>query len=452
MDNHKLWEVVLGELEVSLTKANFTTWFKDTFVSDITKEGEAIISAPSVFVREWLKNKYSEEILAILKKHLPSVKKISFKIGQQALSKTLGRPAKTVTVGSSGLVADAEQTVKTSSLNQKYVFDAFVVGGSNKLAHAAAMAVGQNPGKTYNPLFLYGGAGLGKTHLMQATGNEILKHFPKKKVLYVSCENFCNEFIMAIRSGKINSFKKTYRGTDVLLIDDVQFLAGKESTQEEFFHTFNYLYQLNKQVVLTSDRPPKAIATLEDRLKSRFEWGMIADIALPDFETRKAILESKAKEKGLVLDQEVIDYVAMNVQRNIRELEGALNRLMAYAELENRAIEISLAKSALTELVRPQIKSLNPDKILDTVCAYYSTTRETLFSSKRNKELVAPRQIIMYLLRIEMNYSYPKIAEILGKKDHTTIMHGFNKIEKEAQSNPVIQSDLSKLKEALYSY
>lgn len=453
MDKEKVWETTLGELELSLSKANFNTWLKDTFISDL-KDKEITISAPNGFVKEWLDKKYSETIFKILKKQVPSLKKIYFKVGTLS-KKSVAHPIKTdspLPTTKNSVILNSKKTTKTSSLNPRYTFESFVVGGNNKLAHAASLAVSKNPGKVYNPLFIYGGVGLGKTHLMQAIGREVQELHPKKKILYVSCENFCNEFIQGIRSGKINDFKKTYRGTDTLLIDDVQFLAGKEGTQEEFFHTFNYLHHLNKQIVLSSDRPPKAIATLEDRLKSRFEWGMIADITLPDFETRKAILESKAQEKHLILDKEVIDYIANNIQKNIRELEGALNRLLAVSELEKQSITLEITKQALKEIIQPKIKSVSSEKIIEAVCQFYNLSKDDLTNQKRTKEVVLPRQITMYLLRIEMNYSFPKIADFLCKKDHTTIIYGCEKIEREAQNSPNLQADLAKIKEMLYSY
>ncbi|MFC1656386.1 chromosomal replication initiator protein DnaA [Patescibacteria group bacterium] len=452
MDKEKVWDSALAELELALSNPNYKTWFKDTLILEMDDKGVAI-GVPSMFIQEWLKKKYYDQIFQILKKQIPTIKKIDFKVSSGRATDQKITSAKSPTISSHNtFVANTRKTTKTSYLNPKYTFEAFVVGQSNKLAHAAGLAISKKPGKSYNPLFLYGGVGLGKTHLMQAIGHEIQKKDPKNKVLYVSCEHFCNEFIQSIRSGKINDFKKTYRGTDALLIDDIQFLAGKEGTQEEFFHTFNYLHQLNKQIVLSSDRPPKAIATLEDRLKSRFEWGVIADIGVPDFETRKAILESKSLEKNLTLEPETIEYIALNIQTNIRELEGALNRLMAFAELNQKGVDFEAAKLALKELITPNIKSISSEKILESVCRYYNLKKEDLVNHRRSREVVVPRQVTMYLLRVEMNYSFPRIATFLGKKDHTTIMHGCDKIEKEAQNSPNLQSDLAKIKESLYSY
>ncbi len=452
MDKEKVWNVTLTELELALSNANYKTWFKDTFILELD-DNQVIVGVPSMFIQEWLKKKYYDQVMKILKNQIPTLKKVGFRVSSEKTKDQKDDKPKGPSTGPfNTFVVNTKKTTKTSSLNPKYSFETFVVGENNKLAHAAGIAVSKKPGKSYNPLFLYGGVGLGKTHLMQAIGREIQKKDPKNKVLYVSCENFCNEFIQSIRSGKINDFKKTFRGTDVLLVDDIQFLAGKEGTQEEFFHTFNYLHQLNKQIVLSSDRPPKAIATLEDRLKSRFEWGMIADIGVPNLETRKAILESKSQEKQLTLETETIEYIALNIQNNVRELEGALNRLSAYTELNQKNIGFEDAKLALKELIKPNLKSISSEKILESVCRYYNLKKEDLIKAGRSKEVVMPRQITMYLLRVEMNYSYPRIASLLGKKDHTTIMHGCEKIERGAQNSPTLQSDLAKIKEVLYSY
>lgn len=451
MKPEEAWQIILSEFEIALSKANFQTWFRESFIYKVGPD-EIIIATPNAYSREWLAKKYQQQILDALKKYYPGLKNLSFKVASKPKrggpESGVGNPS----APSKPSVLIEAKAERSTGLRPSYNFDAFVVGGSNRLAHAASLAVSKKPGKVYNPLFIYGGVGLGKTHLMQSIGNEILKNFPKKKVLYVPCERFANDFISSVKSGKIDAFKKSYRENDALLIDDVQFLAGKEGTQEEFFHTFNYLHQANKQIVLSSDRPPKAISTLEDRLKSRFEWGMIADISLPDIEMRKAILESKAEEKNLKVSPEVIDFLAANIISSIRELEGSLNRVLAFAEVENRSIDLNLVKNALGEIIRPKLKSLSPDKITAAICNFYSVSKEELLGGKRNKEVVFPRQVTMYLLRVEMSYSYPKIAQVLGKKDHTNIIHACDKVEREAQNNPSLQQDIAKIKESIYSY
>jgi chromosomal replication initiator protein len=440
MDLEKIWQTTLGDLEVSLSKANFTTWFKDTFLSSV-KDKVAIIGVPNAFTKEWLQNKYHQEIFKVLKKIIPSLETLEYKV----LSKN---SFLTNELGLTSLATLEKRPLMESFLRPEYIFENFVVGNSNKLAHATALAVVQQPGEKYNPLFIYGGVGLGKTHLMQAIGHALIKN--RKKVIYVSCEKFTNEFIDSIRNNRPEQFKHKYRNVDALLIDDIQFLTGKEGTQEEFFHTFNALHDKHKQLVISSDRPPKAIATLEDRLKSRFEWGMIVDIGQPDFEMRKAILQSKAAEKKYNLPDEVISYIAEKIQQNIRELEGALNRLVAYIELNNKEATIEIAAQVLGNIISPKSASITYEKILDSVSKYYNINSEDLLGKKRTKEIVLPRQIAMYLLRTELNFSYPQIAARIGKKDHTTIMYACAKIEKQLRVDQLLQRDLNIIKEKLY--
>ncbi len=450
MDNKQIWKAVLGELEVVLSKANFTTWFKDTSILS-SEDGVFVISVPNGFTKEWLQNKYQDKIISALKKIIPEVKEIKYQIGSLQVLETLNN---SVLRETSVFALSQETPLKgeNGQLNSKYTFSNFVVGNSNKLAFASCQAVAKAPGKTYNPLFIYGGVGLGKTHLMQAIGNEILKQHPRKKVMYVACERFVNEFIQAISTRKTNKFKNTYRNVDVLLIDDIQFLAGKEGTQEEFFHTFNSLHQTNKQIVISSDRPPKAIPTLEERLRSRFEWGMITDIQTPDLETRMAILESKCKEKNYKIQSEVLNFIAKNIQYNIRELEGALNRIIAYCELNNLEPTLNTVTKTLEIIVAPHKKrNVSCDQIIQAVASFYNTEVNDVLGKKRNKELVLPRQVSMYLMREEINQSYPKIAEVLGGKDHTTIIHGYKKIKNQLGEDENLYRDLNLIKEKLYS-
>lgn len=448
MDLDKIWKTALGELEIVLSKANFSTWFKDTFISSY-KNGVVVIGVPNAFTKEWLQNKYHREILEVLKKNFPHIDSLDYKV--LSIHK-LNNEDKAFKVSKPAFKPNP--IIKNTQLNQEfklkpeYTFEKFVVGNSNKLAHAASLQVAKNPGKKYNPLFIYGGVGLGKTHLMQAIGHDLLQS--GKKVIYVSCEKFTNEFVYSIRNNATEKFKKKYRNTDALLVDDIQFLVGKGGTREEFFHTFNALHDKRRQIVISSDRPPKALSTLEDRLKSRFEWGMIVDIAPPDFETRKAILESKSQEKRFNLPDEVISQIAERVQSNIRELEGALNRLMAYVDLNNREPTIELVSQVLGSVISHKPSSLTFEKILDTVIKYYNVNLEDVLGRKRVKEIVIPRQIAMYLLRTELNYSFPQIATRIGKKDHTTIMYACGKIEKQLRTNLELQRDLNLIKEKLY--
>jgi len=442
------WQAALGELEVILSKANFTTWFKDTFIFDVQKD-EITIGVPNAFTKEWLENKYHTQILETLKKNYPGIETVSYRVSTQqparpsfSADKEKGQPEK---------IERFRNANNHPTLNVKYTFDNFIVGSSNRLAAATAQAVAAKPGETYNPLFLYGGVGLGKTHLIQAIGNEIIARNKNKKVIYVSAEKFTNDFVQSISSGKINEFKKNYRDADVLLVDDIQFLAGKEGTQEEFFYTFNTLHQTNRQIVLTSDRVPKAIPQIEDRLSSRFGMGMVADVQTPNFEMRQAILRSKCDDKRCEMDEEILDYIAENLESNIRELEGAINRIISYCELNGIRPSLDIASKLLEDVISSKGKNISIEKILKAVGEFFNIPPSDLLSAKRNKELVWPRQIIMYLLRHEMNLSYPKIGRELNKKDHTTIMHGVTKIEKEIGKNSSLQKELSMIKEKLYS-
>ncbi len=450
MDVEQVWATCLGELEVLLSKANFTTWFKDTSIIRI-EEGLVIVGTPNSFTKEWLEKKYHDQILSTLTKLLKTVDRVEYiicsKKDKESSDQTL-KPQRRIIEDFKTAERPQEES---SSINPKYSFEKFVIGESNRLAHAAAQAVAKNPGLTYNPLFIYGGVGLGKTHLMQAIGNQILKNNKKKSVVYTTCEKFTNEFISLVRKGGDEKFKNNYRSVDVLLIDDIQFLAGKERTQEEFFHTFNALHEKDKQIVLTSDRAPKAISSLEARLVSRFEWGMIADINPPDFETRVAILQNKAAEKKQTIKDDIIHYIAKHIQNNIRELEGALNRILAYAELNNTEPRLEDMKMVLGEsMINGRQRAINPHELLKRVADYYEITIEQLLGPRRNKELVYPRQICAYLLREELNLSFPKIGKELGGKDHTTIMHACNKIGQEIHKNDVTRHEINNIKDKLY--
>ncbi len=441
MDAQEIWQAALGELEVTLSKANFTTWFKGTRILD-KDDKKIIIGVPNNFTKEWLRNKYHPQILVTLKKFLPDLREIDYRI--------VSLPPPTLTMAAPP--PTEEDTAPTTAFNPKYTFDSFVVGNNNRLAHAASIAVAEKPGETYNPLFIYGGVGLGKTHLMQAIGNEIQRRHPSKKVLCIPCEKFTNEFVGAISSGKMNQFKNTYRSIDVLLVDDIQFLSHKEGTQEEFFHTFNALHQANRQIVVTSDRIHTAIPDLEDRLSSRFGWGMVADVRPPNLETRLAILRTKCQEKKFNLEDEVLDYIARHILSNIRELEGALTRIESHCSLYNTQPSLDCVTGVLEDVINStRTKSINQDHIFRAITKFFNISLDDLLCARRNKELVYPRQITMYLMRHEMNLSFPHIGRELGGKDHTTIMHGCNKIAKELAKNTVLQQDLTNIKEVLYN-
>ena len=349
--------------------------------------------------------------------------------------------------------ADNSANVENANLNPKYTFDTFVVGNNNKFAHAAALAVAESPGKMYNPLFIHGGAGLGKTHLMHAIAHFILEENPDKRVLYVTSETFTNELIEAIRNGNntaTTKFREKYRSVDVLLIDDIQFIIGKESTQEEFFHTFNDLHGKKKQIIISSDKPPKDIETLEARLRSRFEWGLIADISSPDFETRMAILHKKEETDGYDIDNEVIKYIAMNIKSNIRELEGALNKLVALSNLENREITVKLAEEALKDIISPdEKKEVTPAFIISTVAEHFHVSVDDIRSNKRNTEIVVPRQIAMYLCSNLTSVGLKKIGSEMGGRDHSTVLHGSKKISSELKTSEDMRKTIEILKKKI---
>ncbi len=460
MNTQKIWQAVLGELELSLSQANFTTWFKGTFILEMDDK-KVIIGVPNAFTKSWLEKKYTSDILKALRNITETnLKEIDYKVASikksspKEISETTIQdqtPQEKELVKKIGQI-NGQKPSNAFGLNPKYTFNTFIVGKNNELAKAASLAVTANPGLTYNPLFIYGGAGLGKTHLLQAIGHETLKNAPKNKILYITCEKFTNDFINSVSNGKATSFKDIYRSVDVLLIDDIQFLAGKEGTQEEFFHTFNSLHQNNKQVVISSDRPPKAIPALENRLLSRFEWGMIADISLPDLETRLAILEAKMNEKQYAIEKNILNYLAANISNNVRELEGALNRIIAFHQLNNTTPTLESVKKILTNLTTNlQKKSLTPKDIVQTVANFYDVSVDDIVGKCREKKLVIPRQIIMFLLREEIKSSFPSIGQELGGRDHTTAMHAVTKIKNDYDNDERTRREIEQIKQRLYN-
>ncbi len=479
LENQGLWSSVMSELEVSLSKANFGTWLRDTFIIDDT--GETItIGVPNTFYLDWIRNKYHKNIAEALRKFRPAIRDISYTVASKApappvalspvstqIAQTPPNYSEPIVLPESGgaeslsnsgrqqaVFADTPVAVPEghAPLDETRLFTNFVVGSSNRLAHAVSLAAAEEPGKKYNPLFLYGGVGLGKTHLAQAIGNEVRKNNPKFRITYISCETFTNDFIESIRKNQMDSFKDRYRKTDVFLIDDVQFMSGKEQTQEEFFHTFNALHQAKKQIVLTADREPQNIPELESRLTSRFAWGMVADIQPPDFETRVAILRAKCAEGNYIIPDESIEAIAKVIQSNIRELEGALQRVITQSAIEKIPLTPEYVAQVFSHvaIATSRSRQVSTHKIIQIVSDFFSLESSEVVGTRRYKELVYPRQIIMYLLRHELSYSYPKIGKEIGGKDHTTVMHGVDKIEKEIARNATIQDDLSRLKEKLY--
>ena len=449
MDKEQIWQVVLGEIELTLSRANFTTWFKNTSISEIL-EDRVIISVPNNFTKTWLEKKYHKEIaLALERITSKKIREIIYKIemARRELSGNGNGNGAHAPVANGAYEPFEPQPQNRFGLNNRYNFENFIVGKGNELAHAACQAVAANPGRAYNPLFIYGGVGLGKTHLIQAVGHELAKK--TNKILFVTCEKFTNDYVQAIRNGKAKEFKDTYRTVDLLLIDDIQFISGKESTQEEFFHTFNELHQTNKQVVVASDRPPKSIPYLEKRLLSRFEWGMIADVSQPDLETRVAILDAKCRERNFLIPIELLNYIGENVVSNIRELEGVLNRLIAYHEFNNTKPTFDTIKRILGDILTTSARPTSSKRIIEAVSGFYEADINDIIGKSRKKELVKPRQIIMYLLRTELNISYPTIGEELGGRDHTTAMHACGKITKEAGENNRIKQEIDAIRQLI---
>lgn len=464
MTNTQLWQSVLAELELLVSRANFSTWFKDTSIASY-EEGRVVIRVPNAFTQAWLEKKYHPAIIkAISNITREVVKEIIYKV--EMLRTPIETPVMMSTTTPEGEfplptpVAGVSTGQRfdnhPSGINKKYSFDTYIVGKGSELAHAACLAVATNPGKSYNPLFIYGGVGLGKTHLLHALGNKSIEQNPNVKILYVTCERFTNDYIHCVRNGKGKEFNDLYRGMDILMVDDIQFLTGKEGTQDAFFHTFNELHQQNKQIVISSDRPPKAIATLENRLLTRFEWGMIADISQPDLETRIAILESKCQDHNIVLDHGILTYIAELVQNNIRELEGALNRLVAYRDLNHMELTPENVRSILSTLQTTTTQSkhqpVNIRGLINTVAGYYDLTIDDLLGKSRMKRLALPRQIMMYLMRVEMKSSFPTIGQEVGGRDHTTAIHAYEKINREVQVNEKMRTDIEQLKQRLYSF
>jgi chromosomal replication initiator protein len=447
-----LWQSVLGEIELSISRASFVTWFKNTHLIK-NKNGVIVIGVPNVFIKQQLERKFNPMILETLKKNGVENVEVEYKI--QTLDKEKTNQKEELIILSDQTIDRPKNKVSSLShqyrqgLNEKYTFENFIVGAGNELAYAACQSIVANPGSKYNPLFLYGGVGIGKTHLIQAVGNEILNKNPDARIVYASTEQFVQEFVDALRFKKNTDFAGFYRGADVLIVDDVQFLAGKEKIQEEFFHTFNALHQANKQIIISSDKPPREIPTLEERLRSRFVWGMSIDMQNPDFETRCAIIQTKAESHGLELTSDVVEYLANYVQTNIRELEGALNQLLAFCEMRELEPTLDVTVSLLgSGKSRP--KHISPRQIIEKTAKYFQVPMEDIMGPKRDKDIVVPRQIAMYILRSELHLSFPKIARELGRKDHTTAIHSIEKIEKESVIDNGVKTAIAKIKEKLY--
>jgi chromosomal replication initiator protein len=443
----KTWEKTLAEIELEISKPNYNTWFKKTFAYD-KKDSVFYIGVPNEFNKEWLQTKFNDMILSILQKHDKKIKSIEY-IVKKRKTKDL---KKSLTFNKEYIQRETlplkNNTInKNNNLNKKYTFDSFVVGPFNELAYSAAQAIIKKPG-VYNPLFVYGPTGLGKTHLIQATGNAISEKNDKILIFYTSSEKFSQDYVNALKNNKVNQFKNRYRNYDILIMDDIQFFSGKEKLQEELFHLFNILYDQGKQIIFSSDKHPNYIIGLEDRLRSRFSAGMIVDITKPDYESRSAILKTKATQNKIPISNEVIDYLAMNLEGNIRELEGILNAITIQTDLRNRKLNISEIKNLIKNNVKPK-KHLALDEIIKIIAGFYSINPEQIYEKTRKKEIVNIRQITMYVLREFFNISYPAIGKEIGGRDHTTVIHSYEKVKEKMKDDPSLIQELDQLKSIL---
>ena len=451
----EVWQAVLGEIEITLSHGNFVTWFKNTRLVK-RADGDIVVGVTNPFIKQTLEKKYGDLIVKTLRKQGVKVEQVEYKtvsmpkVPDEQVASTTQIPQLVTASGNSVKFASAGTTAGLrQSLNERYTFDNFVVGDGNDLAFAACQAVVTQPGTKYNPLYLYGGVGIGKTHLIQAVGNALQSQHPDAKILYIATEQFVREFVQALRDRTASNFANFYRSADVLIVDDVQFLAGKDKIQEEFFHTFNTLHQANKQLIMSSDKPPSQIDNLEDRLKSRFAGGMSIDMQVPDFETRCAIIQTKNEVNQSELEPEVVEYLASNIKTNIRELEGALNQLLAWCEVRGLTPTAAIAANLL-QINKNRPKHLSAKQIIERTARHFQIPLEDIVGPKRDKDIVVPRQVAMYILHEELHLSYPKIAYELGRKDHTTAMHSVRKITKELQVDAALRSSLAEIKEYLY--
>ncbi|PIR44373.1 chromosomal replication initiator protein DnaA [Candidatus Wolfebacteria bacterium CG10_big_fil_rev_8_21_14_0_10_31_9] len=449
MDNEKLWKSVLSELEIQISRPNFLTWMKNSNLVEKTPEGEVIIGLGNNFTKEWVENKYHKVILETLISFDNSIKKVKYSVSPIS---TESKPTTVESKKSRPAQATFEEFKidPETNLHPKYNFKSFIVGSSNELAYAATLAVIKDVGKKYNPLFIYGGTGLGKTHLLQALGNEIKAVYKNKlKVRYVASEKFVNDIISAIRNKRMEDIKEKYRTVDVLIIDDIQFLAGKEKSEEEFFNTFNALYELDKQIIISSDRPPAATPILEERLRSRFSGGMIADISYPDYEMRSAIIKTKLQEKNMSLGDDVCAMIANKIQRNVREIEGVLNKVIFYQEVKNIVVTTKILEEIIGKTVRQSFKNITPNQIMQVVAGFFEISEKEIVEHTRRKEIVEPRQITMFLLKDLLGMSFSDIGNKLGKRDHTTVIHACGKISEKMNTDQQLNNKIILIKEII---
>lgn len=448
MDLKEIWQTVLGEIELQISRPNFLTWLKESqLIEKNEKDGSVLVGLPNQFAKEWVKNRYHKLVLSSLRQIDGSIRHVDYVVLNNQ-KKNLN-PAITQDSPQQSLI-ELKIDPKTN-LNPNYRLDNFVVGSSNELAFAAINAVIKDIGQKYNPLFIYGGVGLGKTHLIQAAGNKIVEDYKNKvRVLYVSSEKFISDVITGIRNKRIEDVKQKYRNIDVLIIDDIQFIGGKPTTELEFFYTFNALYENQKQIIISSDRPPAAIPTLEERLRSRFEGGMIADIGYPDYEMRLAILKTKAQQKGWIVDEKILELIAVKVQKNVRELEGVLNKIVFYQQYKDKNLDLKKIEDIINETVQTMSKNVTANDIIKAVSDFFEISPNDIIARNRKQNVVEPRQITMYLLREILKMSYPNIGEKLGKRDHTTVIHACEKINNEITTNPTFNQKIILIKEQIF--
>ncbi|MFC1775285.1 chromosomal replication initiator protein DnaA [Patescibacteria group bacterium] len=441
VDNKQLWNSVLSEIESCVSRANFSTWFRNTFVVKV-EDGVVYLGVPNEFVRDWLYNKYHKNILKSLRESLDGVRNVEYIIASNADRDASAVSVNTQTKGE--LPLHDLYIDKKDNLNPKYTFNSFVIGSFNDLAYAAAQAIIKSPGSVYNPFFIHGGTGLGKTHLIQAMGNYIKKE-AGVNIYYTTSEKFLLDYVNSVQNDRTNQFKEKYRKYDVFIMDDIQFLSGKEKTQEELFHVFNSLYDNNKQIIFSSDKHPQFISGLEDRLKSRFSAGMIVDVGEPEYESRLAILKHKAKEKNFILDDTILDYIASLMNGNVRELEGILNSLQCQSDLKKGSISIEDVKQLVKNSTKPK-KIVSIQDLVKIVSGFYNISDKDIYHKTRRKEIVRPRQIIMYILREDFNVSYPTIGQKLGGRDHTTVMHSCDKVRKDMKESSLLTQELEQIR------
>ncbi|MEK7650801.1 MAG: chromosomal replication initiator protein DnaA [Patescibacteria group bacterium] len=449
MQDHKtLWSNALVEIELEVSRANFGTWFKNT---KIVKEDDGIIhlGVPNAFVKDWLFKKYHKSILRSLRNLFPEIRAVEYLIIKAEVETENAKANLQPTLVSPQLNLTELYTNREDNLNPKYIFESFIVGPFNELAHAATQAVIKQPGQSYNPLFIYGGTGLGKTHLIQSVGNYIKKNYPGKKAFYITSEQFTVDYVNAMQNNKGNLFKEKYRRYDLLIIDDVQFFSNKERTQEELFHLFNHFHDNGKQIIFSSDKAPKQIPDIEERLRSRFEGGMMVDISKPEYESRLAILRTKSGQLQFNLPPETLEYIAEVIQDNIRELEGCLNTIICQSQLKNRHLTLSEVKTLIKNNIKPK-KMASIQDVANIISSFYNITEKNLYEKTRKKEVVKPRQVMMYLLREDFNTSYPYIGQKLGGRDHTTVIHAYEKVKKEVLTDDNLKREIEQIRNLIY--